>query len=86
MDFWLLSALSVFDKFLIPPFIQNASEMFQTKFNLSLQESGTVIAFPDIVFIFTGAFLGFFVDKRGKRGFVLGIGFLMLLASHFIFY
>jgi hypothetical protein len=29
LDFWFLVILSVLDKTLIPPFIQNASEMFQ---------------------------------------------------------
>jgi MFS family permease len=33
-----------------------------------------------------GGFLGFFVDKRGKRGFLLIFGFIMLFFSHFLFY
>jgi hypothetical protein len=53
---------------------------------MTLQESGIIIAFPDIVFIFMGGFLGFFVDKRGKRGFLLTVGFMMLFLSNFIFY
>lgn len=51
-----------------------------------MQESGIIIAFPDIVFIIMGGFLGYFVDKKGKRGYLLIIGFFMLFLSNLIFY
>ena len=60
--------------------------MFQQKFNMNLQESGMIIAFPDIVFILMGGFLGYFVDKKGKRGYLLAFGFIMLFFSHLTFY
>jgi MFS family permease len=60
--------------------------MFQQKFNMNLQESGVIITFPDIVFIIMGGFFGFFVDKHGKRGSIITIGFGMLFVSHLIFF
>ena len=64
-DFWMICALAILEKISIQPFIQNAGEMFQTKFNLDLQEAGTIIAFPFIVFIFLGPFQGWITDKKG---------------------
>jgi MFS family permease len=53
---------------------------------MNLQESGIIITFPDIVFIFLGGFFGFFIDKFGKRGSAITVGFAMLFFSHLIFY
>jgi MFS family permease len=76
----------MFDKFIIPPFIQNASEIFQTKYNLSLEESGTILSFPDIIYIVFGPILGFIIDKKGYKGIILLIGFLLVFISHVLLY
>jgi MFS family permease len=60
--------------------------MFQTKFNLLFQETGTIIAFPFIVFLFLGPFLGFITDKKGQKGYVLIVGFALLFFAHVIFF
>lgn len=50
-----------------------------------MQETGTIIAIPFIVFIFLAPFLGIIMDKIGNRGYILIIGFLSLFASQVIF-
>lgn len=84
-DFWMICALAILEKISIQPFIQNAGEMFQTKFNLDLQETGTIIAFPFIVFIFLGPFQGWITDKKGYKGYVLIAGFIILSIAHIVF-
>ena len=77
----MICVLSIIEKMTIIPFIQNAAEMFQVKFNLEMQETGTIIAIPFIVFIFLAPFLGIMMDKIGNRGNLLIIGFLSLFFS-----
>ena len=60
--------------------------MFQLKFNLDLQETGTIIAIPFIVYIFLAPMLGLFLDKLGSKGYVLIIGFTCLFISFYVFY
>ena len=55
--------------------------MFQKKFNLDLQETGTIIAIPFIVFIFLGPMLGILVDKISQRGLLIVIGFISLFVG-----
>jgi MFS family permease len=83
--FWMICGLSILEKMTIVPFIQNSSEMFQIKYNLDLQETGTIIAIPFIVFIFLAPFLGIIMDKIGKRGYILIVGFVALFLSQLIF-
>lgn len=59
--------------------------MFQAKYGLEVQESGSIIAIPFIVFIFLAPFLGIVMDKIGNRGYILIIGFLSLFGSQIIF-
>jgi MFS family permease len=51
-----------------------------------MEESGTIISFPDVIYIIIGPFLGYLTDKKGKKGIIMMFGFLMCIASHFLFY
>eukprot|EP00349_Pseudokeronopsis_sp_Brazil_P006119 CAMPEP_0202958664 /NCGR_PEP_ID=MMETSP1396-20130829/2944_1 /ASSEMBLY_ACC=CAM_ASM_000872 /TAXON_ID= /ORGANISM="Pseudokeronopsis sp., Strain Brazil" /LENGTH=196 /DNA_ID=CAMNT_0049676835 /DNA_START=1195 /DNA_END=1785 /DNA_ORIENTATION=- len=59
--------------------------MFQAKYNLDIQETGTIIAIPFIVFICLGPVLGILLDNIGMRCYILTIGFLCLALSQLIF-
>ena len=83
--FWIICVMSMIEKMTITPFIQNSSEMFQMKFNLEIQETGTIIAIPFIVYIFLAPFLGIMMDKIGNRGYILIVGFLSLFFCQLIF-
>eukprot|EP00347_Sterkiella_histriomuscorum_P010927 403374398 len=83
--FWMICFLSIIEKMTITPFIQNAAELFQASYHLEMQETGTIIAIPFIVFIFLAPFLGIMMDKIGNRGYILIIGFVSLFASQMIF-
>lgn len=84
--FWFICILAFIEKVTLYPFIQNASEMFQLKFNLDLQETGTVIAIPFIVFIFLGPLLGILLDKIGMRCYILIIGYFCVFISYYVFF
>jgi len=51
-----------------------------------MEESGRIMTYPDIIYIFSGVFVACFIDKKGKKGFVLAVGFALLLLSTTIFY
>ncbi len=85
-EFWVICVLAMFDKMTFPPFMQNASELLQTKFNLTMDESGKIIIYPDIVYILLSIFIALLIDKRGNKGFVLAFGFILMFVSQFIFY
>jgi MFS family permease len=55
------------------------------KFNLDLQETGTIIAIPFIVFVFLAPMLGLFLDKIGYRCYILILGYSCLFLSQMIF-
>lgn len=80
-----MCCLAFVEKLCIQPFIQNSSELFQKKFNLDLQETGTVIAIPFIVFILLAPMLGLFMDKIGQRCYMMIIGFICLFFSQSVF-
>lgn len=84
-SFIVICILAMFDKMIIPTFIQNASELYQTKFNLSMEESSQIISYPDIVYMILSLFVAAFVDKRGKKGIVLISGFTVLGMAHLTF-
>ena len=73
--FWLTAIAGMLDRFIIEGFTQNAAEMLQTKFNLSLQMAGSLMAIPDIILVCLCPFLAIVLDKFGKRGYVLVVGF-----------
>ena len=51
-----------------------------------MQETGTIIAIPFIVFIFLAPIFGIALDKAGNRGYCILIGFFSLFISQLIFY
>jgi MFS family permease len=50
-----------------------------------MEESGEIISYPDIIYILFAAIVGFIIDKRGKRGVILALGFAVSALSQFIF-
>ena len=50
-----------------------------------MEESGLIISYPDIIYILFGVIVGLLIDKRGKKGVVLALGFAVFASSQFIF-
>jgi len=53
----------------------------QTKYNISLSWTGSIIALPYLVFVILAVPLGMYFDKYGNRLTVLIFGFLILMVS-----
>jgi len=84
-EFWLMCVLVTLDQMLVHPFVQNSSPLFQTKFNLSIKESGYLVAAPWMVFVIVGTPLGLLVDRMGNRANLLVAGLFCSLAAYISF-
>jgi len=50
-----------------------------------MEESGEIISYPDIIYIMFAVIVGLIIDKRGKRGVIMALGFAVFASSQFIF-
>lgn len=83
----MMCLLALLEKATIQPFKDNASEMFQTRFNLDKEETVKVIMGTfTMVFIPLGLALGYLTDKRGYKGYVMVLGCALLALAHAIFF
>jgi MFS family permease len=81
----MVCAIAVLEKISIQSFITNAGEMFQTKYNLDIQQAATIIASPFIVFLVVGLLIGWITDMKGQKGKILAVGLFFMCLSHTIF-
>jgi len=51
-EFWILISLVFVQSFCIQPFVKNAPEIFELKYHMTLQETGIIIAIPDMLLVF----------------------------------
>lgn len=84
-EFWFILVISFLDKLTVQPLIQNSALIMQTKYNISLDQTGSIIALPYFVFFCLAVPLGIFFDKYGYRLSILIFGFALLMISQIIF-
>ncbi len=72
--------------FCIGPFIKNAPEIFEVKYHMNLQETGIIIAIPDMLLVLMALVQGLVLDNYGYRCYFIIFSFCVLLFSQVIFY
>ena len=66
-SYWLLTVSCVATYMSVFPFIQNASDMLQTKYHFDKITAGYLFGVPYIISATASPFLGMLIDKVGKR-------------------
>jgi MFS family permease len=66
-SFWLICFSCVLVYVAIFPYIQVVSDMLQTKFHFSEAKAGALFGIPYIISACASPFLGYFIDRFGKR-------------------
>uniref|UniRef100_A0A7S3CJD5 Lysosomal dipeptide transporter MFSD1 n=1 Tax=Strombidium rassoulzadegani TaxID=1082188 RepID=A0A7S3CJD5_9SPIT len=80
-SFWLLTVSCVLTYGTIYPFIQNASDMLQTKYHFDKITAGFLFGVPYLISAVTSPFLGLLIDKVGKRAFLLCLSSSVLILA-----
>jgi nitrate/nitrite transporter NarK len=82
MSFWIICINCVMMYGGIFPFIQVASDLLQKVYMFSSTTSGSMFGIPYYISACTSPFLGFMVDKIGKRALIGIVAGLLLTAGH----
>lgn len=81
LPFWLITASCVFVYMSIFPYIIISQDMLLTKFGFSETQSGFLYSTPYLISAFSCPFIGFAIDKFGKRAiFIMTSSLLVSLA------
>jgi MFS family permease len=64
------------------PFIQVASKMLQVRFGFNETEAGQLFGIPYTISAATSPFLGILIDRIGRRGLMIILSSVVLLAAH----
>ena len=84
IQYWLLTISCAVTYMSIFTFIQNASDMLQTKYHFDKITAGLLFGVPYIISAIASPFLGFLVDKIGKRAFMMCVASSILTMAFLI--
>jgi fucose permease len=84
-EFWFILVITFLDKLTIQPLLQNSAILMSTKYNISMDNTGSIIALPYLVFVVVSIPLGLFFDRYGLRLSIMMLGFIILMISQSIF-
>jgi nitrate/nitrite transporter NarK len=82
LSFWLLTASCVVTYMSVFPYIQICSDLLQTKYGFDKVEAGQLFSVPYLISAFSSPFLGFAIDRLGRRALVVIISSLILTAAY----
>ncbi|CAK59984.1 unnamed protein product (macronuclear) [Paramecium tetraurelia] len=83
--FWILILICTLAMGAYVPFLDDANDFLQEKFEFSYVQSGRILTLTYLAAAITSPFLGPYVDKVGKRRFFILITCLFFSATHFLF-
>lgn len=81
-SFWLLTGSCVVTYMSVFPYIQNASDLLQTKYGFDKVTSGFLFGVPYIISAITSPFIGAGIDKFGKRAFLVCMSSVILIIAY----
>lgn len=82
--FWLLTFSCAITYMSIVPYIQTVTKLLQVKYNFSNETAGALQGIPWYFSAIFAPLLGQLVDKSGKRGQLIILSSVILMAGHFI--
>jgi MFS family permease len=80
-SFWLLSGSCVLTYMSIFPYIQICSDMLQVKYGFDSKTAGFLFGIPYIISAIMSPLLGLFIDKVGKRAFMICLSSVILIIA-----
>ena len=63
------------------PYLQIVSDLCQQKYGLDSKEGGAMFGIPYLISAIASPFLGFVIDKLGRRALFISLSSLLLIAS-----
>ena len=85
-SFWLLCLIGFLERLTVGAFLQDAGELFMSKYNYGLQEAGLILAIPHFLLCVISVPIAYFLNKFGKRCYFLILGFFFIMLGHASFY
>ena len=82
IQFWLLTGSCVLTYMSVFPYIQNASNLLQTKYQFDNKTAGALFGVPYIISAVASPFLGLMIDKIGKRAFLCCLSSVVLIVAY----
>lgn len=82
LPFWLLCLSCMVTYMSVFPYIQYASDVLQKKYNFSPEEAGSMSGYPYIISACSSPFLGFMIDKIGKRAVLITCSSIVLIIAY----
>lgn len=82
VQFWLLTGSCVLTYMSVFPYIQNASNLLQTKYGFDNKTAGALFGVPYIISAIASPFLGLMIDKVGKRAFLCCLSSCVLIVAY----
>ncbi|CAD8202056.1 unnamed protein product [Paramecium pentaurelia] len=82
---WILLMICTFSLCIFIPFLDNANQFCQQRFNLSYISAGRAIIITYLTPIFISPFIGYIVDKVGYRRRWMILTSLLFIISHLLF-
>ena len=81
MPFWLLTISCVCTYMSIFPYLQVVSDLIQKKYNLDQTTAGSMFGVPYLISAFASPFLGFMIDRVGRRALMICISSFILICA-----
>lgn len=78
-SFWLLTGSCVLTYMSVFPYIQNCSDLLQTKYGFDKVRAGYLFGVPYIISAVASPFLGAAIDKFGKRAMLICLSSILLI-------
>lgn len=80
-SFWLLTGSCVLTYMSVFPYIQNASDLLQKKYHFDKVKAGYLFGVPYIISAIASPFLGYGIDKFGKRAVLICASSVILITG-----
>jgi len=77
-SYWILTASCVITYMSVFPYIMNLSDILQSKYGFDKIQAGYLFGLPYIISAASSPFLGFAIDKVGKRAFLICMSSVLL--------
>lgn len=77
-SYWILTASCVITYMSVFPYIMNLSDILQSKYGFDKVHAGYLFGLPYIISASISPFLGFTIDKVGKRAFLITMSSVLL--------
>uniref|UniRef100_A0A7S3CLB5 Lysosomal dipeptide transporter MFSD1 n=1 Tax=Strombidium rassoulzadegani TaxID=1082188 RepID=A0A7S3CLB5_9SPIT len=82
LPFWLLTGSCVVTYMSVFPYIQISSKLLQDKYGFDKDMAGKLFSVPYLISAISSPFLGFFIDRIGRRALLISVSSVILITAY----